>query len=50
MFGNLPFWFYKWIVIIIKKGGKLLLLTIIALISQGVIKTVNDLKNYLKRR
>lgn len=49
MIPNIPFWIYKLVSTILKKGGWPLLVTIVTLISQGVIKTVKDLKKYLNK-
>jgi hypothetical protein len=47
--GKLPFWFYKYMTIIIKKGGYPLLVAIGALITQGSIKTVKDLRKFIDK-
>lgn len=44
---KIPFSFYKYMSIIVKKGGYPLLASVLVLITQGSIKTAKDLKNFM---
>lgn len=48
--GKVPFWVYKFVSVIIKKGGYPLLLGVIALVTQGTIKSAKDLNGFINKR
>ncbi|MFN8672937.1 MAG: hypothetical protein U0457_12755 [Candidatus Sericytochromatia bacterium] len=48
--GNVPFWVYKLVAVIIKKGGYTLLTVVSALVIQGVLKSSNDVMSFINKK